>query len=641
MTAPEKKYQKRINVYSDKLNIYTRKSSSLGNYKLLVFFIGIAVAIALYIFNQFILMAAQIIIFLTAFIYLVVAHNRILKCKNYSFAMLQINKMCLKRIHGEWTNFIDIGEEFENHEHNYSYDLDIFGKNSLFQMINMTSTYSGRHKLAEMLLNPLEKKEDILERQEAIAELSEKLIFRHRILSNALISNKNLMLIDDEEKSELDKNDKVRKVNNAYSNRNKSRTLLDTITKLEDIYRWAKEENRLYSSIGFKFLITGLPLLTLILLILAIFNVVSAYLPVAGYVIQFSMLAYKVNYRNKSFEVVEKYANTLKVFSSVLKQFETEKFEGKYINKLKDTLKGTSDIPAWKQIDKLSKLWELIANRYNFLHVVINAATLWDFHCLVSLEKWKIYSGRNVEKWFDIIGEVEALSSMSILKHDNPEYIMPQISEDLSSGIVAEQLGHPLLNKSRKCNDISLDSKQPILLITGSNMSGKSTFLRTVGISLLLANLGMPVCAKIFKCPILKVYACMRTSDNLGQNVSSFYAELLRVKMVVEAVDRNERVFFLLDEIFKGTNSADRHMGAKMLINQLDNKAAWGMVSTHDLELADMEKESNGHIRNYHFKEYYKDNKIYFDYLLRKGVSDTRNAIFLMRMAGVSIENLE
>lgn len=636
MTEPEKKYQKRIDAYSGKLEMYTRKSSALGNYKLLVFFVGIAIAIVLYIFNQFILMSAQIILFVVAFAYLTMAHNQILKSKNYSFAMLQINKMCLKRIKGEWTEFSDIGEEFENHEHNYTYDLDIFGKNSLFQMINMTSTYSGRHKLAEMLLNPLNKKVDILERQEAVVELSRKLIFRHRMISNALITNKNLILIDDEQK-----NNAGRKANIAYANKKKSKTLLDTMNKLEDVYSWAKEENKIYSSFGFKFLITGLPMLTMVLLMLSIFGVVSAYLPIASYVIQFSMLAFRVNFRNRSFEIVEKYANTLKVYSGVLKQFESEKFESKCINKLKDALKGKSEEPAWKQINNLSRLWELIANRYNFLHIVINAATLWDFHCLASLEKWKMTSGIFVEKWFDVIGEVEALSSMSILRHDNPEFIMPQIAEDLNSGIVAVQLGHPLLNKSRKCNDITFDSKEPILLITGSNMSGKSTFLRTVGISLLLSNLGMPVCAKIFKCPILKVYACMRTSDNLGQNVSSFYAELLRVKMVVEAVDRNERVFFLLDEIFKGTNSADRHMGAKMLIKQLDKKSAWGMVSTHDLELADMEKESDGHIRNYHFKEYYKDNKIYFDYLLRKGVSDTRNAIFLMRMAGVSVENQE
>ncbi|MHB8062275.1 MAG: MutS-related protein, partial [Ruminiclostridium sp.] len=602
MITPEKKYQKRVNAYSNKLDMYTKKSSAVGNYKLLVFFIGIAIAVAIYLFNQYIFMLGQIIVFGIGFAFLSKVHNRLLKNKNYSFAMLQINKMCLKRINGQWTEFLDIGEEFENHEHNYTYDLDIFGKGSLFQMINMTSTYSGRHKLANMFLYPLETKKDILERQEAVTELSNKLIFRHRLFSNALLSNKNVTLLDDGEKGK-----KQRK------------TLLDTMSKLEDVYAWTKEENHLFSSFGFKLLITGLPTLTILLLVLTIFGRVPFYLPIAGFVIQFLMLGYRANFRNKSFEIVEKYTSTLKVYSGVLKRFESEKFESKYINNLKNDLKGKSNEPAWKQINKLSKLWELIANRYNLMHMIVNIATLWDFHCLISLEKWKIKSGRFVEKWFDIIGEVEALCSISLIHYDNPEFIMPQIAEEYSSGIAAEQLGHPLLTKGRICNDISIDSKQPILLITGSNMSGKSTFLRTVGLSLIMSYIGVPVCAKTFSCPILKVYACMRTSDNLGQNVSSFYAELLRVKMVVQAVDRNERVFFLLDEIFKGTNSADRHTGAKMLINQLDKKAAWGMVSTHDLELADMEKESNGRIRNYHFREYYKDDQIHFDYLLRKG----------------------
>lgn len=621
MTTPKRKYQKRVDAYSNKLNIYSKSSSAIGNYKLIVFFTGIAIAFTLYYFDLYIFMLAQVFVFAILFSYLVRVHNRLLKNKNYCSVMLQINNMCSKRVKGQWPEFADIGEEFENHEHNYTYDLDIFGKSSLFQMINMTSTYSGRHKLAHMLLNPLNTKQAIIERQEALIELSKKLVFRQRLFSNALLSNKNITLLDDQE------NIKKRK-----------KTLLDTMSKLDDVYTWAKEENSLYSSWGFKLLITALPILTLLMLVGSISGIVPYYFPIVMYGIQFLMLGYRINFRNKSFEIVEKFSNTLKVYSSVLKQFESEKFESKYINELKSSLKGKAKEPAWRQINRLSKLWELIANRYNFLHAIVNTATLWDFHCLVSLEKWKKNSGRYVEQWFDVIGEVEALCSLSLFHHDNPEFIMPILSEDMSLGIMSEQLGHPLLTKGRKCNDIAINPRQPILLITGSNMSGKSTFLRTVGLSLILSYFGMPVCAKSFKCPILKVYACMRTSDNLGQSVSSFYAELLRVKMVVEAVDRNERVFFLLDEIFKGTNSADRHTGAKMLINQLDKKAAWGLVSTHDLELADMEKESGGRIRNFHFREYYKDDKIHFDYQLRKGVSDTRNAIFLMKMAGVNLE---
>lgn len=626
MISPESKYQKRVQKYADKLEFYNKKSNAAGNSKLLVFFAGAAVSIALYVLNQYILMLGLIIIFTIIFIYLARHHNILVKNKNYISAMLQINQMNLKRVQGQWVEFNDTGEEFENHKHNYTYDLDIFGKGSLFQMINMTSTYTGRHTLAGMLQNPLETGGEIVLRQEAVAELSGKLIFRHKLLSNSLIHNRGISL------NEVSSNDR--------SGTERKRTLLDTINKLEEVYTWSKEKNSLYASPYFQLLIMALPVVSIIILILAVYKIVPAYLPVVFYAIQFFMLGYKANYRNKSFEVVEKYSKTLKIYVGVLKQFESHLFKSQYINGLQKELKGKTNVPAWKQINALSKLWESIANRYNFLHLVVNTATLWDFHCLVSLEKWKEKSGKYIKRWFDIIGEVEALCSISVMKYDNPDFIFPEITNELSDGITAVNLGHPLLGKGRKCNDAALNISQPIMLITGSNMSGKSTFLRTVAISLILSYVGAPVCAGRFTCSVLKVYACMRTSDDLGQNVSSFYAELLRVKMIVDAVGRGERVFFLLDEIFKGTNSADRHTGARILINQLDKKGAWGMVSTHDLELADLEKESMGQIRNFNFREYYSNDQIHFDYKLRQGVSDTRNAIYLMKMAGINPEDI-
>lgn len=621
MRTPEEKYKKRVEVYKKKLELYTGKSSTTGNYKLLVFFTGMIGAAVLFFFKLYILMAAVILLFGGLFAYLSIIHNRYIKNKNYYYAMFQINQMCLKRAVGEWNEFSDIGEEFLNPQHNYTYDLDIFGKGSLFQMLNMTATYSGRHKLAELLLNPMENKEEIYKRQEALQELAKKLIFRHRLFSNGLTLNKNTILTDNNE------SDKKRK-----------KTLLDTMNKLDDVYTWAKEEKSLYTSPKYKLLIFGLPVLSFCMLILGIIRLVPVYVPIVLYLLQFIMIGFRAQSRNKDFELVEKHSDTLKVYKSLLRLFETEKFSSNYVNSLKNNLKDDYGNPAWKQIEKLSKIWELIANRYNLMHIFVNTAVLWDFHCLAALENWKKSGGKHVERWFDTIGEVEALCSLSLMCHDNPAYIMPRICEENTPQIEALRLGHPLLTKARECNDITVSSKEPILLITGSNMSGKSTFLRTVGMSLILSYLGLPICAEAFSCPVLKVYACMRTSDNLGQSVSSFYAELLRVKMIVEAVERGEKVFFLLDEIFKGTNSADRHTGAKMLISQLDKKGAWGLVSTHDLELADMENESQGRIRNFHFKEYYKDNQIYFDYQLRKGVSDTRNAIYLMKMAGVNIE---
>ena len=196
---------------------------------------------------------------------------------------------------------------------------------------------------------------------------------------------------------------------------------------------------------------------------------------------------------------------------------------------------------------------------------------------------------------------------------------------------------HPLLGDEAVGNDFYMDKNTRVLLITGSNMSGKSTFLRTVGFNMILSYLGLNVPAKEFNVPIFNIYTCMRTGDDLENNISSFYSEILRVKGIVDGTKRNERIFFLLDEIFKGTNSIDRHEGAVVLINQLLKGDTLGLVSTHDLELCDMEK-NNEFVSNYYFKEYYKNNKIMFDYKIRQGVSKTRNAKYLMKMAGIDIE---
>lgn len=211
---------------------------------------------------------------------------------------------------------------------------------------------------------------------------------------------------------------------------------------------------------------------------------------------------------------------------------------------------------------------------------------------------------------------------------------MPKILNSQST-IKAKELGHPLLTNQRVCNDIEISGKTKVLLVTGSNMAGKSTYLRTAGINLVLAYSGAPVCSESFSCGVMDIHTSMRVSDDLQNNVSSFYAELLRIKEIVKATKKEKQVFFLLDEIFKGTNSEDRHEGAKMLIKRLLRDNAIGLVSTHDLELGDLEEESSRRVKNYNFQEYYEDDKIHFDYKLRRGVSTTRNAMYLIKMIGI------
>ncbi|MBU3100901.1 MutS family DNA mismatch repair protein [Clostridium frigoriphilum] len=203
--------------------------------------------------------------------------------------------------------------------------------------------------------------------------------------------------------------------------------------------------------------------------------------------------------------------------------------------------------------------------------------------------------------------------------------------------VKANGLGHPLLGYKKICNNITISNEKNILLITGSNMSGKSTFLRTIGINLVLSYIGATVCAEKFECSLMKIITCMRISDDLENNISSFYAEILRIKMIVEEKRKNKKVFFLLDELFKGTNSIDRHDGAKALIKQLGEQGASGLISTHDLELCDLQYEYFK-IKNYNFQEYYVNNEIKFDYKIRDGVSTTKNALYLIKLSGIDLE---
>jgi DNA mismatch repair ATPase MutS len=285
----------------------------------------------------------------------------------------------------------------------------------------------------------------------------------------------------------------------------------------------------------------------------------------------------------------------------------------------------------------LEKVVNMIDVRYNMFYIVINILFLWDLQCVISYEKWKLKSDKKIEDWLIVIGWFEALSSLSIVKFDNQDWIYPEIIEN-EIKIDGKNVGHALLDNKRVCNDVKLTKSSNVVLITGSNMSGKSTYLRTIGITLLMSYYGLPVCAAEFKCSILNIYTCMRISDNLEMNISSFYAELLRIKKIIEALDDKRPLFFLLDEIFKGTNSTDRHIGAKELIIKLSKNNTLGIVSTHDLELGELEKIGDGRISNLHFKEFYENNEIKFDYKINKGVCKTRNAVYLMEMIGLKIK---
>jgi DNA mismatch repair ATPase MutS len=380
------------------------------------------------------------------------------------------------------------------------------------------------------------------------------------------------------------------------------------------------------------------PFVTLALIIF--FSVSEKYpasLGFVGVIFQMVMARYKKRQFRQVMGLASNYKDMIKAYEELTLQVENESFESELLKKTQQKLFSQKKIKASKQIGKLDAIVDWMGLRYSGIYGVVDSLFFWDFHCVRALEKWKKNSGKTLRNWLEAIAEFEVLSSLALLSYDNPHWSFPEISNERYE-FEAKGLGHPLLPVDEMVpNDLSFENEGSILMITGSNMSGKSTMLRTVALNLVLAYLGAPVCAQSLKCSIMNIYTSMRTSDNLEKNISSFYAELLRIKMILEAAKQGERMLFFLDELFKGTNSRDRKIGAETVIKTLTKAKVSGFVSTHDLELADLEADKSINLTNYYFKEHYVDQKIKFDYKMRAGVSNTSDAIYLMKMIGLDV----
>ncbi|WP_407312376.1 MutS-related protein [Desulfosporosinus sp. SB140] len=597
--SPEEQYQKRKSYYARRYETITQFINRLSNLRLLTFLIGAVMAVVFYMQEKSAWAYGILLLTVVAFIALVFWHQTLKTKQTYLHVLYENYDQALKRLVGEWKLFSDQGEDFKNPEHPYAEDLDIFGIGSLYQWITTAKTFRGRETLREILIHPPEDYEVIKKRQVAILELSKNLAWRQRFLAEARLAKR-------------------------------------PMRSPAGIIDWAKTYDPIYLRRDVLILARALPLVTITFLLLYFFTAtVSYWFPLLGLLIQAGILLIGKQ-RGKTLNAVYEFKETIRIYEKMLERFEKRSFHSDYLQTLKRNLWDRDGRAAFEQIRKLSGLADLIANRGNAMFLIVNIVTLWDIQCMISLEAWKEKSGRSLGQWIDTIAELEALNSLAIIAADHPEWSLPVIIPE-TPGVMAVEMGHPLL-KNPVCNDLSMDKDSGVLLITGSNMSGKSTLLRTVGINLVMAYAGVPVCAKVFRCSIQQLFTCMRVRDNLEENISSFYAELLRIKRIVEASKQEKRIFFLLDEIFKGTNSEDRHAGARVLIRQLSKAGAMGMVSTHDLELGDLERETNRNIRNYHFREFYQNGQIHFDYKLRPGISTTRNAMYLIKMAGIDVE---
>ncbi len=596
MANPLNEYKKREKLYSAALKDLGKKLNLISNLRLLTALSGLGAAIYLYFRDQGQAAAIVLAAAMALFTGLVAVHVHMKSKKAEAELLLGINQDSIKRLTGEWREFADTGAEFSDDDHPYTGDLDIFGQGSLFQWINTAVTFKGRKTLSAWLADPCPGADAVKSRQGASRELSALLDFRQHFQAAAL------------------------KEKESFANP-------------EPLFAWAEQKNVFYLSSPFIWLIRILPAIAILTMAAAFEGFVHYIVPVTIVLLQTGLLAVKFLELGRILASIGPFTKSIGAYRRMLEAFEVESFEDGYLKELQNRLRNAAGKTAGYQMHELERIVDRVAVRHSQLYLVVNILLLWDYQCMAALEKWKVRSGALLRQWLSVIGELEALCSLAVMYFDHPDWAIPVIDNN-TTGIRAVELGHPLLPEDRVCNDLSIQGK--VYLITGSNMSGKSTWLRTAGINLVLAYAGAPACARELRCSLFRIYTSMRIRDDLKRNISSFYAELLRIKRMIDAAKSGEQVFFLLDEIFKGTNSRDRHTGARILIKQLSGEGAMGFVSTHDVELGDLADEGEN-IENYHFKEYYREGQLYFDYKLHPGISNTRNAIYLMRLAGVTV----
>lgn len=594
--AIEKKYQKLKLGYEKDLKVVKGKDNNIVLLRGLIVVLSIGFIIYGYfeeVPNLLLYLLPPVLIFM----YLVKKHQKLRKRISYLENMVKVNEHGLMRVKGNWNSNENSGTQFIDPEHPYSKDLDIFGRGSLYQFINSTTFFMGEETLARMLKEE-PRYEQISPRQQAVQDLAGRLEWRQYFQATGLSNGEQ----------------------NSY---------------IKTLLNWASD-HPLLAGRKHIYLLALLPLTTVILITLTVLGLIPTTVPLVTLTLQVLIVTFSQKYTYPVFNDTEKASEVLHRFQTLIISIEEEKFKAPLLVDLQRKLSGGRK-RASQGIKELSKNAELLNMRYSVVYHFVNALTFCDLYLIYRMDKWKNNFGIYINKWFMVVGEFEALCSFSVLAHDNTDWVFPEVTEE-KPAFTATSLGHPLINqKTRVCNDVTLSRPGTVLIITGSNMSGKSTLLRTVGVNLVLAYAGAPVCANGMKTAFMKIYTSIRVEDSLEQNTSAFYAELKRMKKIIDATQERQSFIFMLDEIFRGTNSRDRILGAKTIIKNLSERSTIGFVTTHDLELSTLEREHPQYIINYHFTDQIINDQLTFDYKLKPGVSKTTNAIALMKMIGINV----
>ena len=597
MTSALEIYQQQIGKYNTELRKLEKRSSLLGWLRLLSMILFL-LCLGLIVTKGVLAAIPLAILFITIFFFLLAKHLTVNDKTENLKRLLDINHTEVSVLNHHFTDLPD-GGIFKPEHHDYADDLDIFGRASLFQYINRCTSEQGNKLFAYWLLHPAST-EAIQERQEAVKELSRQVEWRQQLQSYGIANPLNT----------------------------------GTENKIDN---WLEEPYQFINKIYWYVLRLVLPAISIALLVLHVADIIGSniFYPAILLMLVLSLGVSKLVM--PSFIKLNKITAELETLSDSVSWIEKTDFKSKLLNELKNKYVG-GHARSSRTIKELKKILDRTDIRLNpLVFLPLNTFSFWDLQQILILETWKKENKEHIDDWFHSLAEMECLSSLANLSFNHVEWTFPAISGQHGK-IVADSLGHPLIPKGKMVtNSFSTEGNEGLNLITGSNMAGKSTFLRSVGINIVLAMMGSAVYAKSFTVSNIKVISSMRVSDNLEENTSTFYAELKKLKAVIEAVYRNEKVFLLLDEILRGTNSADRHTGSKALIKQLIQHNAAGLIATHDLELAKLADEFPDKLHNYHFDVQVAGDELFFDYKLKRGICTSMNASILMKKIGIEL----
>lgn len=533
------------------------------------------------------------------FIWLVKRHNRWFQHKDYLKKKIEINEQELRAIDYGFSDF-DGGKEYIDPSHLYTYDLDVFGNRSLFQSINRTSTPIGKQHLAEWFNSHLEKKDEIEKRQDAVKELSEDLDFLQQFRLLGLLYKGQT----------ADKN---------------------------EINDWAMQPSYYRKHLLLRVLPIVVTIINCICIGLAIANILPA--SIAG-VVFVGFVIFSFIFSKGITKMQTTYGKKLQILTTYADQIlltEEKQMQSPALTNLKDELRNSGQT-ASQAVHQLSKLMNALDQRSNIMiSTILNGLIFWELRQVMRIEKWKETHANDLPRWLETIGEFDAYCSLATFAYNHPEYIYPTICSQ-SFHFEAEALGHPLMNRE-KCvrNNINIEKRPSFIIITGANMAGKSTYLRTIGINFLLACVGAPVWASQISLTPVRLITSLRTSDSLTDNESYFFAELKRLKLIIDKLKAGEELFIILDEILKGTNSTDKQKGSFALIKQFMTLQTNGIIATHDLLLGTLANAFPKDIHNYCFEADIKNNELSFSYRMKEGVAQNMNACFLMKKMGIAV----